>query len=622
MDAIEAIKLSLAEALLDGEWWEVVEDGEGGVFFQLVYKSGTPGKIITLDPRMCIPTTTKASDLDMVVVTGYDPPPCRYAKDFRDVVPKGSGQVNPISVPDGMFTIDESAMFNTSCHALQLQNTTIKSYPDPLIVDSDIFQGQVQNPFFDPKAYEKLSTWVIKVTGMPLADEDAARVQYSFNTTTSWPYRVTGEVNFTKVTDFSEAPFDCAGVITSDTIQYYKAEIRVSNQDFIDKYGTSFPLFIKPTNVLYLGYKVTHIHSFPTGLQGGTNSYVFVDPVPQLLSSDGGAKWIYRLDGDDFVITMYYQPKVIGSGDSAIDWEQILALVQFSAGNTVTLKVDDQSGYTALNDVNNLAPFPAGAKTIISGPGGIGTYVTDIWIDFEIDRPSVTVKTADNSPARPYSDDLRVQYAPIIVYDPPPQKAYKYSGGVVKLDLDALALSLADNDPTTCQNFENTPESLLTDRSEGNTLNITLPFCPDADTCATVAETIYDYQRYGEVDTYALTCGPDDEPELGAAVEGYDTNLRIESINYSYNDGSSYTIEVALGPVFSSTGSWGQSEFGGKYEDVSRIAIVVWSGGDGVNYRVNVQGLGEYNAINSAKDVWRLGERVQVTLKNVPKEVV
>lgn len=60
MSALEAIKLSLAENLLDNTWWEIIEDGLGGVIIQPVYKRNEPPpRIITLDPRMCIPTLTK-----------------------------------------------------------------------------------------------------------------------------------------------------------------------------------------------------------------------------------------------------------------------------------------------------------------------------------------------------------------------------------------------------------------------------------------------------------------------------------------------------------------------------------------------------------------------------------
>lgn len=619
MSAIEAINLSLAEALTVGQWWEVYEDGEGGVYFQNVYQELTPAKIIRLDVRMCIPTTAKTNDVDMVVVTGYDPPPCRYAGTFKDVVPAGTGPVNPITVPStGVFTVDESELFNTAttntCHKFQLQHIVSKSYPDPLI-DATEFQGQVVNPFFDPKAYEKLVTWVIKVTGMPLSHADAAKVGYSFNPDTSWMYHLEGNVPFSKVADNTQAVFACGDLYTDSSIVYYESKFTVNNQNFTDKYGDQWPLIVRPSNILYMGYKINSIIAFPTG-NGNQSSYMFVEPIPELIKMGEGSEWVYELDDSgNFNFTLFYQPKK----DEAT-WEAVLAAT--TGGSTVSIKIDDHSGSQNIASATDL-PTASPAKGVVSSSAGLGYLIMDMWIDFRIDRPSVTVTTADGSPARPHSDALRVQYAPIVVFDPPAEMAYKHKDfGLVKLDLDALALSEADSDPTTCQNFESTPKVLMQDRMEGNVINVTLPFCQDADACAKVAETIFDYQNYGLVNTYTLTCGPSDEPELGAAIDGYDTNLRVESINYSYSDGSAYTIEVALAPVFSNVGSWNTGSFGGTYQDVDRAAIVVWSGGDGVNYRVDVQGLGEYNAINNQREVWRVGERVTVKLKNVPVERV
>jgi hypothetical protein len=613
MSALEAIKLSLAENMLDGEWWEVVEDGEGGVFLQLVYNSGAPGRTVQLDPRMCIPTTNKKNEVDIVIVTGYDPPPCRYAGDFNDVVERGIGAgINPTVLPDRMFVIDEAQLFDT-CHARQLQNVTTKSYPDPLKGQGDIqFQSQTDNPFYKLKEFEKLVTWVIRVTGMPTENSQAALVDYNFAETTSWLYTVPGPISFTRVTNIQNSPYYCPSIATS--VDYFETTFTVDNQTFTDRYGDQWPLFIRPAKVMYTGYKVTQIIAFPE------KSYVWVEPVPELIDAGEGTGWVYVLnENGGFDITLFYQPKTI----DGIGWEEILGLID-GAGEDIALKVDNGSGTYDIVFDDDLVTSSV-ARTIVAGQSGLGMYVMNMWVDFTIDRPSVTVTAKDGSPALPWATDLRVEYAPIILKDLPAQKAYVYRQGTgsttVKIGIDELAASIPDNDPTTCQNFEKTPETLLQDRTQGNVVDVTFPFLPDADACATVAETIYNYQNTGDVKTYTLTCGPDDEPELGAAVEGFETDLRIESINYSYSHGSSYTIEVALGPIFSSSGSWGQGNFGGQYEDIDRPAIVTWAGGDGVNYRVDVQGLGEFNAINTQEMVWRVGERVTVSVKNIPKVV-
>ena len=175
MSSIDAINLSLAESLLDGEWWEVVEDGLGGVFFQKVYDNGLPGKTITLNPRLCIPSTEKRNSVDMVAVTGYDRPPQRYVKDFKVAIDDNPGIVNPESLPEtGQFTVDFAAMTAGTCHEFLLRTEAIKVYPDPLI-DAQSFGGQEENPFYDVKAYESIIGWAHRSTGMDTNNENAAK---------------------------------------------------------------------------------------------------------------------------------------------------------------------------------------------------------------------------------------------------------------------------------------------------------------------------------------------------------------------------------------------------------------------------------------------------------------
>src|SRR6188508_970835 len=70
MNAFDAIRLSLAESLLNNEWWDVYEDGTGGVYFQRLFDGSGPGKFINLNVRLCVPSSTKTNEVDMVIVRG------------------------------------------------------------------------------------------------------------------------------------------------------------------------------------------------------------------------------------------------------------------------------------------------------------------------------------------------------------------------------------------------------------------------------------------------------------------------------------------------------------------------------------------------------------------------
>ena len=119
MDAIEAIRLSLAEALTAGQWWEIYEDNFGGVYFTNLYDNGSPTKTVNLDVRLCVPSASLQNEVDMVIVRGYDPPPQIYARDFSefpDVVPGRSGPVNPSSITgnEPVFTVDMSLLVDAT----------------------------------------------------------------------------------------------------------------------------------------------------------------------------------------------------------------------------------------------------------------------------------------------------------------------------------------------------------------------------------------------------------------------------------------------------------------------------------------------------------------------------
>ena len=76
--------------------------------------------------------------------------------------------------------------------------------------------------------------------------------------------------------------------------------------------------------------------------------------------------------------------------------------------------------------------------------------------------------------------------------------------------------------------------------------------------------------------------------------------------------------------MFANIGSWNNGAWTRKRSDVGdREGFIVWTAGDGINYRVMVQGLGVFNAFNGARDpnaIWRVGERVTVNIRNAPLE--
>jgi len=617
MDAFDAIRFSLAEPLVLGQWWEMYEDNFGGVFFQQIYNGGSPGKTVSLDVRQCIPTAKKDNEVDMVIVHGYAPPPETYPGEFKDVVPAGLGEVNPTSIngDEVLITIDFASMLGT-CHSKKI-GSVVKSYRDPLIMD--VWGPQEKNPFYDVKAYESVSTYAVRISGMPEDPEGAVRVKYKFEQETTWYLRLPSMPTFSRTLSPEVLAAEECGMDSSNGIVTYRSVYEYTSPNFIDRYGFNWQLVDSPTRVLYAGYKILQINALGAASLSGSfreDWYVYVSGIPEFIENK---EWYYTIPGiNQFNIVMYYQPKVAPEY-----WDVILN--SLSGGNpdvVVHTYARATSADFASSPGGANIPFSQASIGILPGGEGYGYYITDCWLGFTLKRPSVIVADSLGDSLH-YAELLRVEYAPLIVRNRPAEIAYKHKdAGLVLLGLDELAEDLPDSDPTTCQNFEETHTQRMQNLVTGNTLEVSFPFCKDKYECASAAATIFDVQNHAGVQTFNLSCGPSSQPELGAAVEGFDSDLRIESINYSYQDASSYTIDVTLGPVFSASNKgWSASAWERKVEEVTRPAVIVWSAGDGANYRVRIKGLGEYNAINSARErIWRVGEIVEVTVFNVPVE--
>lgn len=595
MPAIEAARLSLSEPLVNGEWWDVNEDGLGGVYFQKVFGDSIPAPI-SLDIRLCLPTVSKTNLMDMVIVSGYDAPPTVVVKDFQDVVPLGLGTINPevVTGREALFTVsakDNGGPVELTNHKSMSTNTVYKSYPDPVIVEG--FGPQEVNPFYDLQAFEKVLGYVVDIDGMPDDPVDAARVSYSFSETTPW-YQKISFPQFSETTDFNGLP-----------ITYYQATLSQDSPLYNDKYGSPWPLYIKPTDIVFSGNQIVDVTQVPVpSLQ--SFYWVTVKAQAEFVRVPDGSNWNWsRPDVNSYDFEVYFQPDPI--------WVNALPMMTDAGG---LYRIQYQTDETVIGEGN----FSAWQPNLIGIPSSLGYTAFDMWIGWELDRPSVIVTDADGD-ALSFAERLRVRYAPIVETDLPAPEAYKHVDSGSKI-LDQ-ARTLLDTDPTTCQNFEDTDREIMEELAQGNVVRTSLPFCESGETCLKVAETIFDYMNYEDVTTYTLTCGPDSNPKLGATVEGFSSNLRIDSINYNFQDGSSYTIEVTLAPVFASIGSWSINSTVRQTEEVSRPAIITWSAGDGTNYRVDVKGLGSFYAVNGVQGANRIyyqGDTVTVTLYNVPKE--
>lgn len=571
MPAVDAINFSLAENLADGKIIELYMNEDGFAYFQEVYPSP---KVISLDIRTCVPTSNIDQAIDLVIVRGYDYPPVRYFKDFEEL------QWQEIECL-GRYVPSycQGELFNTEAW---------RAYKDPVLETQ--YKDGVEN-LYELNAFESLLGYIIKFEGVNDPD-----VKYSFSDT----FVKNEEVSLGGwVPDYT---FRCDESGGHDVFFMHQTH-NLGNYIGVDKFGDEWPLLLNIQGVYLVGYQILSVFDLAY-MGGGTGPVnVIIEEKPKLISLPT-TNWHWELTSDSGALLHLYYPT------DASDY--INTAINRSNTKYVVMGRPYIRGLVGRADWNRSV---ATGGFFLNINGAAGVYVEKAIVAVELDRPSCTVHSTQGD-AMDYLLDLSVSYAPIVVIDEPAPVAYNFGGGARLVD---QTLDLYDSDPSTLQEPPSLVEGSLAwlqTQTSGRVVDITLPFA-DEDDCLQLANTIYEMQNES-ITQYNLVCGPSSEPELGAAVPGF--YGRINKISYSYQDGSSYTINVNIGPTFIGQKGWGSSVWQRKTEDVQKEGIIVWCAGNGVDYRVKIQSFGVFPAVNKTLGTYSVGEKVRVCLHNFPQE--
>jgi len=571
MQAQDAIQLSLAENMKNGEFWEVYTDANGFAYFQQVYPSP---EIADIEIRTCIPTSNIDQKADLVIVRGYDSPPCRSFKDFVSV-----------------DWLEVDSLYYYTDHCPEFSTEAWRCYKDPVLETA--YKDGAEN-LYELKAFEQLVGYVIDFDGV--VDPN---IKYSFSETClkNVPLPLTAGNRISGSTEICNTDR-----YTKDTINYTGITYKLGNFTETDKFGDPWPLFLNVQGIYATVFDVISANLVPLG-NNIITAHIIIDPKKKFVSIPA-SNWHWTLNSDSSPSVHFYYRTPSPQETNAFVGEAVLRGWSWS---------DEWD----LLDRSPRSPGkqPEGILVPNLG-GGWVNLVTNMFAVVELDRPSVHVSDPNgNAIGLAYSFNL--SYQPIIITDEPAPVAYTFGGGARLVD---HTLDLYDADPSTQQDPPSLIEgslSWLQSQTTGRTVDISLPFCSESE-CTTVADTIFSLQNEN-ITSYAMVCGPTKHPKLGTRVPGYEG--RINRITYSYTDSSAYLINVTVGPTFANARGWGTSIWQRKTEDVSREAIVVWAAGDGVNYRVKVQGgLGVYHAVNKTMGAYVPGEKVKVTIHNNPVE--
>src|SRR5690606_3542411 len=106
-------------------------------------------------------------------------------------------------------------------------------------------------PFYDPTAFEQILGYVVDIDGMPTDPAEAAGVSYSFLAHTPW-YQEIDFPQFSEITEFQGEP-----------ITFYQSTISAESPLYSDRYGTPWPLYTKPVDIVFTGNSIVDITQVP-----------------------------------------------------------------------------------------------------------------------------------------------------------------------------------------------------------------------------------------------------------------------------------------------------------------------------------------------------------------------
>jgi hypothetical protein len=256
--------------------------------------------------------------------------------------------------------------------------------------------------------------------------------------------------------------------------------------------------------------------------------------------------------------------------------------------------------------------------SILPVEGNTGFLVEEIFALVKINTPSITVTDPhqnDNpgeSLAYDIADGLDFQVAAVVVDDPPAPIAF--NGDIID-----QSEGVADKDPTTQEDFEDTPlEQAMDIMGSGQGLTLNLSFIKDEGKLADISSNLYNYMNGTDGTETTYVCGPNATPKLGA--NGNSGGV-INSITYSYSDSSAYTISVNEGPKIPE-GFSGVS-FAPTYkatESLNAKGTIIGDLGNGIHYKVRIDSIGNRIAVNMCPEFLRKGDIVNCAVYNIPVE--
>lgn len=606
MDAVQLIKLSLLESsAIDGAIYEPIVNEFGEVeFIEIGRNRFNEGN----DCYYEVQSGSYNEGCAGVLVSGKKPlayrRPIEWLSAWTD---------------EGVEIYKTGIMFNNECLQEGFNQYCTIVYQDPQLTTEykdgidNLYEIDESNPWDTVTGYAHYIDWPDRDSdgvdkNVSIAQQSSTRVLLELNTAGYGLGRLRRRPNVDEQ--------------ITGTLACYEEETEVEFGDGVpvpipEKFrfqtvrGTEKDAFTGVSNVYVVGLLITNLYGkAPSDLDSVADSPEYGSANVWVRIDDTHDQVFTLNEGEHYSVAYTDDPSSPEPAIVFVDNSLKTDPIGFQDNSTTRFFVDQDCAYALSGDT----PIYEDEGLILPYAKRQGILVKQVFAVANLETPSIEVYHPQgwNNRAQYIAENLEYLIAPLITVNEP--QPIGYNGALID-----QVTGKQDHDPTTAQDFSDTDlEQAMDEMSKGSGLSLNLTFL-DEEQAVNLSGALFNYLNAGDGIESTYVCGPSATPKLGDLASNGGI---VNSITYSYQDSNSYTISVNAGPK--TAGNFAQPGVGGPTfkatEDLTCQGTVIQDLGNGIHYKVAVDGLGERIAVSMIPSIIRTGDVVSVAVHNNPVE--
>jgi hypothetical protein len=607
IDPINAMRASLLERLaISQEFCEFTINSQG---ILEIYEVG--GRHSNLDVYYSVASSGYKPQAVNVMVTGGKPPDRRIIHPFTTII------------DDDTSTVWDTTALSSNCRAPGFSSSCVITYKDPLMTTGKTsYKDGIDNLFELSSPFQSILGWAWSVTiDNNIVNPMVNIVQQS---QASVPICVSKEEDdfFTDIGIPRKRAYISTTGDMSKCVQFERGEGNTGSPLVVNlnDYIKESLLYTSVRNSIinkFMGVNQVYVVAIPLSVCRGlpkpplinkTNS---TENTVVFVSAQTAVNNIYNLRAGEHYIEVYDEDTEENNTTIKLQFaKNTMINDKGTYGTGVFFYVDKYANdliqvlNAEFNDDN--INYVAQGTLLPINSDGQGLLIKQVWLQVDLDTPCFVINDPKGK-ADEIAKSLKVSISPIVIESLPPFIAMN---GVIISQEDGIA----DNDPTTKQDFSSTAMEQANQNMIGRTLSLNLASLVSEKDVSNLSKSLFEILQEDSGISYTHTCGPTSSPRLGATgPRGY----IINTITYNYTDNGSYLITVVEGPLyFGDFIGMGGGIYNKQVEEVSAVGTIIQQYGNHIDYKVAVDGYGTVIAINCYPGVLDIRDRVNVIIHN------